>query len=272
MATNERSKAIRRTTAGEGDNRMNPQGQGAAGGRAARRAAIAAGVCFLITHVTSVAAPMLYEPILHDARYITGAGPDTAALFGAFLEVILALANIGTAVALFPVVKRWNEGIALGYAGLRTLEAGIIAVGVLPLLAVVTLRQQFAGAAGPDAASLDTLGAALVAFHNATLLVGPGLVCGTNTVLMAYLMYRSGLVPRFIPVLGLVGGPLVFAYNAAVMLGFSALIPWWTPILVIPIFAWEVSLALWMIIKGFNSSAIAARPAMAETREVWSAA
>src|SRR5690349_8298913 len=87
---------------------------------AARRLAIAAGVCFLITHVTSVAAPALYGPVLNDARFIVGAGPDTGVLLGALCEIILAMANIGTAVALFPVVKRWQEGLALGYVGLRT--------------------------------------------------------------------------------------------------------------------------------------------------------
>ncbi len=169
-----------------------------------RKLAIAAGVCFLITHVTSVPAAFLYDPILNRPDYVLGSVPDTRVLLGAFLEVICALGIIGTAVALFPVVKRWNEGGALGYVGLRTLEAGIIAVGVVPLLAIVTLRQHLAGTAGTDPATLVTLGNAFVEFHNWTEVLGQGLVVGVNTVLMAYLMYRSRLVPRFIPVLGLV--------------------------------------------------------------------
>ena len=158
-------------------------------------------------------------PYLMKVSDIVGSDPDTQVLVGVFFEVILALAVVGTAVALFPVVKRQNEGVALGYVGLRTLEAGIIAVGVVPLLAVVTLRQHLTGTAGADTATLVALGNALVAFHNWTFLLGPSYVCGTNTVLMAYLMYRSGLVPRFVPVLGLVGGPLVFASGAAQMFG-----------------------------------------------------
>jgi hypothetical protein len=223
-------------------------------------------VCYLITHVTSVAAPFLYGPMLNNRSYITDAGPDTYVLLGAFFEIILALANVGTAVALFPVVKRYNEGVALGYVGLRTLEAGIIAVGVVPLLAVVTLRQQLAGAAGTDTATLVTLGNALVTAHNWTRVLGPGLVCGTNTVLLASLLYRSGLVPRFIPVLGLVGGPLVFAYNAAQMFGVSEQTLSWAALGVVPIFAWEVSLALRLIAKGFKAAAIAAEPAGTEPR------
>lgn len=226
---------------------------------APRALAIAAGVCYLSTHVTSVGAPFLYGPVLHDARYIVGVGPDTRVVLGAFLEVICALGIVGTAVALYPVVRRRHEGGAIGYVGLRTLEAAIIAAGIVPLLAVVTLRQQVAGAAGADPATLVPLGQALVATHNWTVLLGPGLTCGVNTVVLASLLYRSGLVPRVIPTLGLIGGPLVFAYNTAVM--FGATPPGWVGLAVIPIFAWEVSLALRLIAKGFDSAAsVAAAP------------
>jgi hypothetical protein len=229
-------------------------------------------VCYLITHVTSVGTVVLYGALLTDARYVVGAGPDTGVLAGAFFEIILAVAVVGTAVALFPIVKRQHEGIALGYVGLRTLEAGIIAAGVVPLLAVVTLRQQGAGPAGSDPATLVTLGQALVAVHNWTLLLGPGLVCGVNTVLLAYLLYRSGLVPRFIPVLGLTGGPLVFAFNTARMFGLDAPLAGWAALIVIPIFAWELTLAIRLIVKGFNAAAMAAQPAAREAHELLSAA
>jgi hypothetical protein len=225
-------------------------------------------VLFLISDVFAVVAAILYGPAQNNAGYITGSGADTQVLLGAFCEVIVALAVVGTAVALFPVVKRQNEGIALGYVGLRTLEAGIIAVGVVPLLVIVTLRQQLAATVGADAAALVTLGSALVAFFNWSFLIGQGLVVGVNTVLIAYLVYRSRLVPRFIPVLGLVGGPLVFASSAARMFGFSEQIGSWAGILVIPIFAWEVTLAIWLIVKGFNPSAIASGSAGTETKQV----
>src|SRR5262249_55879670 len=145
-----------------------------------RKTAMGAGVLYLITHVTSVGAVILYDPILKSARYITGSGPDTPVLVGAFFEIILAFANVGTAVALFPFVRRWGEGVAIGYVGLRTLESSIIAVGVIPLLAVVTLRHNLMGTA--DTATLLTLGNALVAFHNWTFLVGPSFTSGANTV------------------------------------------------------------------------------------------
>jgi len=213
-----------------------------------------AGVLFVVTHVTSVAALALYGPVLNHSDYIVGSGPDTQVLLGALLEVVLALAIVGTAVALFPVVKRQNEGVALGYVGLRTLEAGVIAVGVVPLLTVVTLRQDLTETAGADAI---TLGSALVAFHNWTFLIGPSFVLGTNTVLLACLLYRSGLVPRFIPVLGLVGGPLVFASGAAQMFGLYEQISVWAAITAVPVFAWEICLALYLIVRGFRPSAAA---------------
>ncbi|MBI1279216.1 MAG: DUF4386 family protein [Anaerolineaceae bacterium] len=219
-----------------------------------RSLAIAVGVCFLITHVTSIGAAMLYAPILSNTRYIVGAGSDIQVIAGAFLEIFCALGNIGTAVMLFPVVKKWHEGIALGYVGLRTLEAAIIAVGVVPLLVTVTLRQHLAGSVDADPTALVTLGTTFVAFYNWTSLLGPGLVCGTNTVLMAYLLYKSRLVPRFIPILGLVGGPLVFAINTGKMFGFYEQFPVWAAVAVIPIFAWELTLAIRLISKGFVSS------------------
>jgi hypothetical protein len=240
--------------------------------RSIRRLAVAAGVCFLITHVTSVAAPFLYGPLLSDAGYITGAGTDNQVALGVLLEVILAAAVVGTSVALFPVVKRQNEGIALGYVGLRTLEAAVIAAGVLPLIAILTLRREFGGMSGAEAAGLTAAGSALVAFYEATPVVGPGLVCGINTVLLAYLLFASRLVPRFIPVLGLIGGPIVFVFNAARLFGAFDPLPAWTALAVIPIFAWEVSLALRLIFRGFNLAAPAGGVEPAAGQEALSAA
>lgn len=237
-----------------------------------RKFAIAAGVCYLITHVTSVSAPALYGAILNSAGYLTNSSPGVGVPLGALMDVICAMANIGTAVALFPVVKRHNEGLALGYVGLRTLEAGVIALGTIPLLVAVALRQMGATA---DPASLVALGNALVESYKWTALVGPGLVCGVNTVVMAYLLYGSRLVPRFIPVLGLIGGPLVFAYSTAKLLGFAEQIPAWVGILVIPIFAWEISLAIYLIAKGFKPSAFSAmssKTSETQTHELLNAA
>jgi hypothetical protein len=245
---------------------MNTSRQSAVSAASYRKIAIAAGVLYLITHITSVGAAALYDPILNNTSFITGNGWVTPVLIGVIFEVILAMANIGTAVALFPVVKRWGEGIALGYVGLRTLEASVIAVGVIPLMVVVWLRHT----AAADPATLVSLGSALVWIYKGTLLVGPGFICGVNTVLMATLMYRSRLVPRFIPVLGLIGGPLIFVFTAIRLFSLYDQLPPWVAITVIPIFAWEVSLAIYLIARGFRLSAARSASASAVPSELFS--
>ncbi|MBJ2120220.1 DUF4386 domain-containing protein [Arthrobacter sp. MSA 4-2] len=219
-----------------------------------RRTAAVAGVLFLITHVTSIAARLLYVPALGNPEYITGSGPESLVVLAAFLDVLLVLAIVGTGVALYPVVRRQNEGIALGYVALRTLEGAVITAGVVALLTLVTLRQDLPQA-GPETLAL---GSALVAFNNWTFLVGPSFICGTNTLLLAYLLYRSELVPRFIAVLGLVGGPLVFASGAAQMFGLYEQVSVWAAVAALPVFAWEVCLAVYLIARGFRSPAVAA--------------
>jgi Domain of unknown function (DUF4386) len=134
--------------------------------------------------------------------------------FGALLEILLAIAGIGTAVTLFPILKRQNESAALDYVASRVLESTIIVVGLISLLSIVTVRQKYAGVSGADSASVIIAGRSLVAFHNWTFLLGPAFCAGFgNGMLLGYLMYRSGLVPRRMTYLGLIGGPLVFAFG-----------------------------------------------------------
>ncbi len=217
------------------------------------------GVLFLITFITAIPPfVFLYVPVVDDPRYIVGAGADMRVSLGAFLELILIIANIGTAVALFPILKRQNESVALGYVTARVVECAFIAVGILSLLSVVTLRQ---GAAGADAGSLVAVGKSLVALHDWAFLLGPGFVVGVgNGLLLGYLMYRSGLVPRRMAMLGLVGGPLLCASGVAILFGVFEAGSVWQAIATIPEFVWELSLGIWLIVKGFNPSALASMP------------
>ncbi len=219
-----------------------------------RKTAFAAGGFYLITIITSIPALVLYGPVLKNPDYIVSSGADARVLWGGFLEMILALACIGTAVTLFPVVKRQSEGVALGFVAVRVLEAAFIVVGIVSLLSVVTLRQGLAGAAGADAASLVTVGKSLVAIHNWTFLLGPGLIPGVNALLLGTLMYRSGLVPRAIPVLGLIGGPLLLASATATLLGLYPQVSVWSGIATIPVALWEAALGVWLVVKGFKPS------------------
>jgi hypothetical protein len=212
------------------------------------------GVLFLITFATSIPAYFFYVPVLDDPRYVVGAGADTSVSLGAFLELLLIIANIGTAVVLYPVVKRVNEILALGYVTGRIVECAFIAVGILSLLTVVALRQE--AAADADAGSLVTAGKALVALHDWTRLLGPGFVVGVgNGLILGYLMYRSRLMPRGMAMLGLIGGPLIIASGTAVLIGLIEAGSAWQAIATIPEFFWELSLGVWLTVKGFNPAA-----------------
>jgi hypothetical protein len=217
-----------------------------------RTTALVAGVFYLVTFVASIPALILYGPVLNDAGYIVGAGADTVVQWGAVLEVITALAGIGSAITLFPVVKRQNESLAIGFVASRVLEAAIIVLGVVSLLTVVTLRQDLAGAGGADAAALVTTGKALVAVHVWTFLLGPSVMASVNALLLGTLMYRSGLVPRVIPLVGLIGAPLLLASATATVFGAYDQVSVWSGIATIPIFAWELSLGVWLTVKGFK--------------------
>ena len=226
-----------------------------ASGDPTRRAALVAGWLFVITFVVSIpAALVLYTPVLDHANYIVGAGSDSRIAFGAFLEMILIVANIGSAVVLFPILKRQSERLALGYVTARVMESAFIAVGILSLMAIVTLRKDV-GATGAD--SLVTAGRSLVAIHDWTFVLGPGWVVGVgNGPILGYLMYRSGLVPRGMAMLGLIGGPLIIASGTAVL--FDVFEPGSGPqvIATAPEFVWELSLGIYLIVKGFKPSPI----------------
>ncbi len=177
-----------------------------------RRTALVAGLWFAGTFVFSIPAGLLYDPILTDAGYILGAGADTRIQLGALLEILLAVAGIATAVVFYPVLKRQNEAVALGYVAARAVESIVILVGVVAVLSVVTLRQDVGGAGATDPATLEIAGRSLVAFHEWTRLLGPQFCAGVgNGILLGALLYASGLVPRPLALLGLVGGPLAVA-------------------------------------------------------------
>jgi hypothetical protein len=218
-----------------------------------RRTAVIAGSCYLVTHVTSVAALVLYAPALRHPGRLTGPGGGTQVLLGGWLEVVLALAVVGTAVTLFPVVRRHHEGLAIGYVGLRTLEAAVIAAGVVSLLAVVALPGHGAVTPGTGAASV-AVSKSLVAVHNWTFLVGPAFICAADTLVLSLLMWRSRLIPRFIAGLGLAGAPLLFASATAVLFGAFTQVSLPGSLPAVPVFAWELGLAFFLIIKGFRTT------------------
>jgi hypothetical protein len=220
-----------------------------------RKTALVAGIFYLITFI-SIPTLALYGPIKNHQDWILGSGGHTAVLVGGFLEVIVALAGIGTAVTLYPVVKRQNEGLALGFVTARLLEGAMIFAGVVTLLSLVTLRQHLGGAAGASAPALVTTGASHVAVYNWTFLLGQSLMPGINAILLGTLLYRSRLVPRIIPVVGLIGGPLLIIAVFATLFGGGQALHGLALLPVLPVAAWEFSLGVWLVVKGFSPSPI----------------
>ena len=207
-----------------------------------------AGALYLLTFV-SIPTLALYGPV-KSANYVVGAGPDTGAIVGAILELIVALACIGTAVTLYPVVKRQNEGVALGFVGTRVLEAGAIFVGVACILSIVTLRQSGAGA---DALATSR---ALVAMYDGMFLIAQSFLPAINALLLGSLLYQSRLVPRVLPLIGLVGAPLLVASDLLVLLGVLGRTSTPVALAALPIAIWELSLGVWLVVKGFTPSPI----------------
>ena len=228
-----------------------------AGMTSLRKTALVAGVFYLITFI-SIPTLALYGPVKNHRDWILTSGSNTAVLVGCLLEVIVALAGTGTAVTLYPVVKRQNEGAALGFVASRLLEAAMILTGVLSLLSLVTLRHDLGGAAGADAAALVTTGASHVAVYNWTMLLGQTLMPCINALLLGTLMYRSRLVPRIIPIVGLIGAPLLIAGVIVTLSAGTGHISALQAIGTLPVAAWEFSLGVWLVVKGFRPSPITA--------------
>jgi hypothetical protein len=224
---------------------------------ATRKTALVAGVCYLLTFV-SIPTLALYGPVKNHRDWILSSGSHTGVLVGGFLEVIVALAGIGTAITLYPVVKRQNEGAALGFVAARVVEAVMIFTGVVSLLSLVTLRHDLGGAAGANAAALVTVGASHVAIYKWTFLLSQTLMPGINALLLGSLLYRSRLVPRIIPAMGLIGGPLLIIAVFATLFGQHSSLTGLAGLPVIPVAAWEFSLGVWLVVKGFRPSPITA--------------
>jgi hypothetical protein len=225
-----------------------------------RRTALVAGVFYLLTFV-SIPTLALYGPV-REPGYITGPGPDTPVIVGGVLEMVVALAGIGTAVVLYPVVKRQNEAAALGFVGTRVLEAGTIVMCVVSLLSVVSLRRAGAGADALPTAQ------ALVAFHDWVFLLGQGTIPAVNALLLGSLLYRSRLVPRVLPVLGLIGAPLLLASVAATLFDVWGQVSAMSALCALPIAVWEFSLGVYLLVAGFRPSPLIAGTPLGNQSEI----
>ena len=217
-----------------------------------RKTALVAGILYLLTFVSSIPAALLLGDALGNPNYILGAGADGQVRLGALLDIVNGLTAIGTALALYSVVKRQHEGFAIGFVASRLFEAAILFVGILSCLSIATLRETAAATADP--AALSAVGLSLTTVYHWSFALGTG-IPALNAFLLGTLMYRSRLVPRVIPIVGLIGAPLFTSWILGYIFGVTDAGTPWHAIGVAPIFIWELSLGLWMTFKGFNRSA-----------------
>lgn len=217
-----------------------------------RKTALVAGVLYLLTFLSSIPAVFLQAPVFDDPNFILSGGSDTLVRFGALLDIVNGLAAIGTAIALYSVVKRHHEGLAIGFVASRLFEAAILFIGIVSVFAIVTMRQT--GATGAEAATLVTIQRSFLAVRDWSFVLGTG-IPALNAFLLATLMYRARLVPRAIPILGLIGAPLFTSWIIGYIFGITEGGTAWHAIGVAPIFFWELSLGLWMTFKGFRKDA-----------------
>lgn len=222
-----------------------------------RNSANAAGILFILAALAAIIGRILYGPILTESNYIiTGTAHEPQILWGAFFEILTAFAVIGTPIALFPVLKKYNQSLAIATVSFRLLEAIMIIIGILCLLTIVTLSHEFAKEINPDTASYLMANKSLLALHKWTFLYGPNLALGPSTFMTGYLLYKSKLVPRFISITGMIGGPMIFMCAILVTFGLFPQHSLWGGLMAVPVFLYEMSLAIRLLAKGFNAGEV----------------
>jgi hypothetical protein len=215
-----------------------------------RKTTLAAGLFYIATFVFSIPALAFFDDVLNDPNFVHGSGGDGGVLWGALFDVLTGLTGIGAAVALYSVIRRYGPANAIGFVASRTLEAAAIFAGVMAVLGVYTLRQDFAGT---DAAGLTTAAHGLVAVKDWSFLLGPGIMPAINALCLATVLYRTGLVPRIIPTLGLIGAPLLLVFSTGALFGAWEQVSGAGMLMALPIAAWEFSLGVYMAVKGFRT-------------------
>jgi len=222
-----------------------------------RKSAVFIGICFILAAVTAVVGLILYDPLLNDPAYLrAGDAHRNSVMLGVLMELILVIAAIGTSTTMFPILRKYNETIALWHVCFRFLEAIVITIGIISMLALLTLSHAFVNMTNPDVGSFQVSGITLKAIHDWTFLLGPNFLLGINTMMYSYIFYKTKLIPRFIPILGMTGSTLVFVCALLVMFGVIEQLSAWGAILALPVAANEMILAVWLIAKGFNISAL----------------
>lgn len=214
------------------------------------------GVLFFVAAISAVIGLFLYNPILNGSDYLLqGSEHATQIALGALMELILVVSVIGTATTMFPILKKYNETIALWHISFRFLEGVIITIGIISVLSLLTLSQNFVAEGPVDSSSYQASGILLIAIHDWTFMLGPLFMLGINTIMYSYIFYKTKLVPRTLAILGMFGAMFVFINALLVLFGIVEQLSAWG-ILALPVAAFEMILAGWLLVKGFDESVL----------------
>ncbi|WP_281888699.1 DUF4386 domain-containing protein [Paenibacillus sp. YYML68] len=211
------------------------------------------GVLFLLAAVSAILGLLLYDPVLNNPNYlIDGVKYKDQIVLGALFELILVVSAIGTASTMFPVLQKYNVTIALWHLCFRFMEAVVIIIGIVSVLSLLSLSQHLTSSPSVDVASIEATGAMLKGAHDWTFMLGPNFFLGINTFMYSYLFYKTKIVPRSISILGLIGSISIFIASLLEMFGVISQLSVWGGLLALPVFATEMILAVWLIVRGFR--------------------
>jgi len=218
-----------------------------------KKDAVITGALFIIATVTAIIGLKLYDPVLNNSAYLThGVSHSNQIITGAVSELVLACTAAGTGVMLYPYLRRYSESLGLGYLAFRLLEVVFILVGIVSVLALLTLSRMYTSTPAPDTATFEAIGGILKAIHDWTFMLGPNFMLGINTFIYSYVFFQTNLVPRKLAAFGMIGAVCILLAAILELFGVILQISIWGVLLAVPIFAFEMVLAVWLIRKGFN--------------------
>ncbi|WP_373233541.1 DUF4386 domain-containing protein [Cohnella sp.] len=211
------------------------------------------GILFIVAAVSAIVGVLLYQPILNNPDYlIQGSTHANQVILGAIMELILVVSVVGTATAMYPFLQRYNRTIAIWHVCFRFMEAIVIVIGIISVLALLSLSQQYIASGTPALAAYQVSGTLLKAVHDWTFILGPNFFLGLNTMMYSYIFYKTLLVPRFIALMGMTGSAMILLAALLEMFGVIDQVSGWGILLALPIFATEMTLAVWLLMRGFR--------------------
>lgn len=209
------------------------------------------GWLFIVAAVSSIIGLKLYDPILSDNNFIVSANNHyNQIIFGAINELILVASATGTGIMLYPLLKRYNESMGIGYLSFRMLEAVFIIIGLLSILTVLSISESYVDGAITDKANAQNLGLSFISLHKWTFMLGPNFMLSINTFIYSFVFYKTKIIPSNLARLGLLASFLIMTAAILELFGVIQQISTWGILLALPIALYEMTLAIYLITKG----------------------